>query len=247
MLKFLIFLTLAVSSNIMLAQDLTLAVSSNFAKPIQSISFKFTQETGVKVNYSLGATGALYSQIKSGAPYDVFLSADASTPRKLITEGLGIASSNFTYARGQLILWSKDPTLVDNKGLVLQSGRFKSIALANPKLAPYGQAAQETLEHLGLGKAIKSKMILTDNITQVFQYVSSQNIPLGFIAGSQLPKDESGSAGSFWRVPSSLHAPIEQDALLLTKGAQHATALQFLQFLKRQDIKVLIRSSGYDI
>ena len=247
MLKLLIFLTLVASSNSMLAQDLTLAVSSNFAKPIQSISFKFTQETGVKVNYSLGATGALYAQIKSGAPYDVFLSADTQTSRKLISEGLGITSSNFTYARGQLILWSKDPTLVDNKGLVLQRGRFKSIALANPKLAPYGQAAQETIEHLGLSQELKSKMILSENITQVFQYVSSQNIPLGFIAGSQLPTEKSDSAGSFWLVPRSLYTPIEQEALLLTKGAQNASALQFLQFLKRQDIKVLIRSSGYDI
>ena len=246
MLNFLIFLALSVSSIGVVAQEIFLAVSSNFAKPIQSIGAKFTQETGVKINYSLAATGALYAQIKSGAPFDVFLSADTQTPQQLAAEGLALPSSRLTYARGKLVLWSKDPTLVDNKGLVLKNKQFKSIALANAKLAPYGKAAQETLEHLGLSLELKPKIILAENITQVYQYVSSQNVDLGFIASSQLAFNESGSAGSHWLVPSTLYAPIEQDAILLNKGANRSAALQFMQFLKRQDIKAMINTFGYD-
>lgn len=247
MFNFLIFLALCASSMCVCAQEVYLAVSSNFAKPIQSIAAKFTQETGIKVNFSLGATGALYAQIKSGAPFDAFLSADTQTPQKLATEGIGLPASRFTYARGKLVLWSKDPTLVDSKGLVLKSDRFKSIALANAKLAPYGKAAQETIEHLGLSSQLKTKIILAENITQVYQYVSSQNIELGFVSLSQLPLSESGSVGSQWLVPSALYSPIEQDAILLNKGSKSSAAIQFMQFLKRQDIKAIINASGYDI
>jgi len=232
------------------AQDLSLAVASNFAKPIQAISAKFTQETHVKVSYSLASSGALYAQIKAGAPFDVFLSADALSPQLLSKEGLAVPSTLMTYAKGKLVLWSKDAQLIDKNGEVLKKVPFTRIALANPKLAPYGKAAQEALLRLGLYNELKSKILLTENISQVFQYVSTQNVELGFIAFSQLPELGQGDLsdhGSYWIVPSSLYTPIEQDAVLLRKGSKNQAALQFMQFLKRQDIKSLIISHGYDL
>ncbi len=232
------------------AQELYVAVASNFAKPIQAIGTQFTQETHIKVRYALAASGALYAQIKAGAPFDIFLSADARTPQLLSQEGLAVPSSQITYAKGKLVLWSKDTRLIDKNAEVLKKASFKRIALANPKLAPYGKAAQEALFRLGLYDALKPKIILTENISQVFQYVSTQNVELGFIAYSQLPElgeDALAVKGSYWIVPSSLYPPIEQDAIVLNKGSTNPAAAQFMQFLKRQDIKSMIAAQGYDI
>ena len=232
------------------AQELYVAVASNFAKPIQAIGTQFTQETHIKVRYALAASGALYAQIKAGAPFDIFLSADARTPQLLSQEGLAVPSSQITYAKGKLVLWSKDTRLIDKNAEVLKKASFKRIALANPKLAPYGKAAQEALLRLGLYDALKSKIILTENISQVCQYVSTQNVELGFIAYSQLPElgeDALAVKGSYWIVPSSLYPTIEQDAIVLNKGSTNPAAAQFMQFLKRQDIKSMIAAQGYDI
>ena len=232
------------------AQELYVAVASNFAKPIQAIGTQFTQETHIKVRYALAASGALYAQIKAGAPFDIFLSADARTPQLLSQEVLAVPSSQITYAKGKLVLWSKDTRLIDKNAEVLKKASFKRIALANPKLAPYGKAAQEALLRLGLYDSLKSKIILTENISQVFQYVSTQNVELGFIAYSQLPElgeDALAVKGSYWIVPSSLYPTIEQDAIVLNKGSTNPAAAQFMQFLKRQDIKSMIAAQGYDI
>ena len=168
------------------AEEAMVAVAANFSAPMQQIAALFQKETGHQIKLSFGASGGIYAQIKNGAPFDLFLSADQLTPQKLEAEGLGVPNSRFTYATGQLVLWSKQEGLVDAKGHVLQNKSIQRIALANPKLAPYGAAAIETMTNLGLLKELQSKLVQGDNIAQTYQFVSTQNAQIGFVALSQV-------------------------------------------------------------
>ena len=228
------------------AAEVTVAVAANFTAPMQKIVQAFEQETGHKAVISLGSTGNLYAQIKNGAPFQVLLAADQETPLKLEKEGLAQAGSRFTYATGKLVLWSKQPGLVDDKGEVLGSGKFQRIALANPKLAPYGAAALETLTKLGLLPELQSKFVQGENIAQTYQFVATENAQLGFVALSQVMVDGKLAQGSAWLVPANLHAPIAQAAVLLTTGRDNPAAAALMRFLRSDRARVLIRSFGYD-
>ena len=225
--------------------EVTVAVASNFSAPMQKLAQAFEQETGHKALLSFGSTGNLYAQIRNGAPYEVLLAADDATPRKLEAEGLGVAGSRFTYAIGTLVLWSKQPGLVDEKGDVLRSGKFERIAIANPKLAPYGAAAVETLTQMGVLQTVQPKVVQGENISQTYQFVATQNAQLGFVALSQVMVDGRVSQGSAWVVPAHLHSPIRQDAVLLAKGRDAPAAAALMRFLRSERARALIRTFGY--
>ncbi|MBF0434125.1 MAG: molybdate ABC transporter substrate-binding protein [Magnetococcales bacterium] len=238
-------LTLLLVSSPALADEIQVAVAANFTAPAKVISANFEKETGHKVELSFGATGKFYAQIKNGAPFEVLLAADSDTPAKLEQEGAAIPGSRFTYAIGQLVLWSSKPGVVDPAGDVLKKNSFNHLAIADPKLAPYGAAAMETLTALGLLEAVQSKFVQAENIAQTHQFVASGNAELGFVALSQIIKDGQIVDGSAWTVPTQLHKPIRQDALLLNKGKDKAAVHAWLNYLKGEKAQSVMRSFGY--
>lgn len=231
----------------MQAAEVNVAVAANFTLPMQKIAQAFAEETGHRAVLSFGGTGALYAQIRNGAPFQILLAADDETPRKLEQAGQGVAGSRFTYARGRLVLWSRQAGLVDARGEILRSGNFSRLALANPKLAPYGAAAFAALERLGLLEQLRPRLVYGDNIAQAYQFVASENAQLGFVAMSQVSADGRITQGSAWIVPAELHAPLNQDAVLLAAGKDNPAARALLAFLKGEQARVLIRASGYEL
>lgn len=229
------------------AAEVKVAAAANFTAPMRQLAQAFEQETGHKALLSFGATGNFYAQIRNGAPFQVLLAADDETPLKLEQEGLAVAGSRFTYATGRLVLWSRQPGLVDDQGELLRSGRFQRLALANPKLAPYGSAAIETLTRLGLLEALRPRLVQGDNIGQTYQFVATENAQLGFVALSQVQTAGRIAQGSAWIVPASLHQPIKQDAVLLRAGQGNPAASALLAFLKGEKARAVIRSFGYEI
>lgn len=229
------------------AAQASVAVAANFMAPMKRIAQDFERDTGHKLTLAFGATGQFYAQIRHGAPFAVLLSADDETPLKLEKEGLGVPGSRWTYAIGKLVLWSKKPGFVDAQGEVLRQGGFEKIALANPKLSPYGAAALQVLDHMGLRERTAAKMVQGSNITQTFQFVSSENAQLGFIALSQVFDNGKLKQGSAWLVPSAIHAPLQQDALLLNPGKDNAAAVAFLKYLQGDQAKAVIRAFGYEL
>jgi molybdate transport system substrate-binding protein len=229
------------------AGEVSVAVASNFTAPMKVIAQDFERETGHKATLAFGATGQLYAQIKNGAPFAVLLAADDTTPARIEAEGLGTPGTRFTYATGKLVLWSKKAGVVDDKGEILKSGKFDKIAIANPKLAPYGAAAMEVVEKLGLIAAITPKIVEGSNIGQTFQFVSSENANLGFIALSQVFEGGRIKEGSAWIVPTNMHKPIKQDAIVLNGGRGNAAAEALMKYLRSDKAKAVIRSFGYEL
>jgi molybdate transport system substrate-binding protein len=229
------------------AQTVQVAVAANFAAPLKALAPDFEKVSGYKLLLSSGATGKLFAQIKSGAPFEVLLAADSVTPARLVQEGQAIASSRFTYATGRLVLWSADPKIVDAQGAVLKSGAFKHLALAAPALAPYGAAALQTLTQLGLLNALTPRLVQGESIGQTYSFVATGNAELGFVALSQVFEHGRLRQGSGWIVPTPLHAPLHQDAVLLNKGQDNPAATALLAFLKTEKSKSVIRSFGYEV
>ena len=227
------------------ADEVQVAVAANFLAPLQEIAKSFEKETGHQTLITSGATGQLFTQIQHGAPFEVMISADAKTPKKLVKNELALADSQFTYARGKLVLWSVDPALVDASGAVLKSDKFKHLAIANPKTAPYGTAAMEALDKLGLTASLKSKLVEGENISQAKQFVDTGNAEVGFVALSQIYKNGKITKGSAWVVPLDLYAPIYQDAVLLKKGEDNPAATALLNYLKSDKAKAIMTTYGY--
>ena len=227
------------------ADEVQVAVAANFSAPMQKIAAEFGKDTGHKVQLAFGATGKFYAQIRNGAPFEILLAADDTTPEKLEKEGACVAGSRFTYAIGKLVLWSSKPRFVDNKGDVLSKGDFKHVSIANPKLAPYGAAAIETLAALKLLDAIQPKFVQGENIAQTHQFVATGNAELGFIALSQVMKEGKILDGSAWMVPDNLHQPIRQDAVLLEKGKGKPAAEALMKYLGSDKARTVIKSFGY--
>lgn len=228
------------------ADEVHVAVAANFTGPMQQIAVQFERDTGHKALLSFGATGKFYAQIANGAPFDVLLAADDETPVRLEREGLGIAGSRLTYAVGKLVLWSPDPARVDAGGEVLKRGNFTRLAIANPKTAPYGAAAIETMVALGVLRALRTRLVQGENVGQTQQFVASGNAELGFVALSQVLKD-GRIAGSAWIVPDKLHQPILQDAIVLAHGKDKPAAAMLLAYLKGERAREVIRGFGYEI
>lgn len=222
------------------------AVAANFTAAIKRLTPLFEQQSGHQLLASFGASGQLYAQINNGAPFDLMLSADDVIPTKLVDEGLADPDSHFIYASGRLALWSKTPGYVDDHGEVLQRAKFKRIAIANPKTAPYGQAAMQTLNALGLQEQLAGRFITGENIAQTQQFVSTGNVPLGFVALAQVMALPEAERGSYWLVPVELHQPIDQGAVLL-KRSKTPAAQQFLDFLRTPEAAAVIRELGYEV
>jgi molybdate transport system substrate-binding protein len=227
------------------AGEVTVAVAANFTAPMQQIAKAFEQDTGHKAQLAFGATGKFYAQIKNGAPFAVLLAADDETPARLEKEGLAIAGTRFTYATGRLALWSKQANVVDDKGEVLRSSSFQKIAIADPKFAPYGIAAMEVISKLGVQASVVPKLVQGESIGQTYQFVSTENAQLGFVALSQISLDGRISQGSAWVVPQSMHTPLKQDAVLLNAGKDNAAAHALLKYLQADKAKAIITRYGY--
>ncbi len=229
------------------AEEVQLAVAANFTAPMQKIAAEFEKDSGHKARLMFGATGKFYAQISNGAPFEVLLSADDETPARLEKDGLAVAGSRFTYATGRLVLWSAREGYVDDKGDVLKKGDFRHLSIANPKTAPYGAAAIQTLSKLGLLPALEPRFVQGENIAQTHSFIVSGNAELGFIALSQVFRDGRLASGSAWIVPANLHEPIRQDAVLLAKGQSNPAAAALLKYLKGDKARSIIKSFGYEL
>lgn len=229
------------------AAEVQVAVAANFSAPMKKIAAAFEADSGHQARLSFGATGAFYAQIRNGAPFQLLLAADAETPLRLEQEGAAVAGSRFTYANGRLALWSARPGVVDDQGAVLRKPGGGRIALANPRLAPYGAAAIEALTRIGLLQALQPRFVQGENIAQAYQFAATGNAQLGFVALSQVMADGRIASGSAWVVPASLHAPIRQDAVLLAAGRDSAAAASLLAYLQGEKARAIIRSFGYEL
>lgn len=229
------------------ALEAQVAVAANFAVPAQQIIAAFTRDhvDSHKIVLIVGSTGKLYAQISNGAPFDILLAADDAIPARLEKERGAVAGSRFTYAVGTLLLWSANAGYVDAQGHVLKQAPFKHLAVANPKLAPYGAAAFETITALGLSETLQTRWVQGENIAQTHQFIASANAELGFVAASQVMFDGKLLSGSAWIVPEKLHAPIRQDAVLLQHGKDNASARAFLDYLKSPTAQAIIKRYGY--
>ena len=229
------------------ADEVQVAVAANFTAPMKGIAADFERVSGHKAILSFGATGQFYAQIKNNAPFEVFLAADSATPSKLVSEGAADAASQFTYAKGKLVLWSAKPAIVDDKGEVLKKADFDHIAIANPKLAPYGAAAVEAMKSLGVYDALSPKFVTAENIGQTLQFIKTGNAPLGFVALSQIMTNGKIAEGSAWVLPFDLYQPIKQDAVILNNGKGKPAAEALMKYLKGPKAIEVIKSYGYDL
>ena len=227
------------------AAEIKVAVASNFANTLKEIAVEFQRDTGHQLAITPGATGKFYAQISHGAPFDVFLSADDETPRKLAQEGKAIAASQFTYAIGRLALWSPSPELVDKNADILKTDKFKYIAIANAKVAPYGQAAVQTMQKLGVLSKIEPRVVQGESIAQTFQFVSTGNAQLGFVALSQIFENGKIKIGSAWIVPEEMHEQLKQDAVVLQSCKNTSACQALMDYLKSEKIKKMMSSYGY--
>ena len=235
---------LAFGPSVAAAAVTQVAVAANFMEPAKAIATAFKAATGHDAILSFGSSGQFYAQIAHGAPFEVFLSADADRPKKAERDGLGVPGARFTYAVGRLVLYSKTPGLVDANGAVLRTGRFEKLAIADPLAAPYGAAAVATMTKMGVYKRLKPKLVTGTSITQAYQFVDTGAAELGFVAWSQVINVPGGSR---WPAPASYHAPIEQQAILLRTGEKNPAARAFLAFLTSPAAVAIIRRYGYEV
>lgn len=227
------------------AADVRIAVAANFTDTTRQLITAFAEATGLEAVASYGSTGKLYAQIDNGAPFDVFLAADSHRPELLEKSGQGVAGTRFTYARGKLALWTPTPGTFEDPKAWLESGEFARLAIANPKTAPYGFAAQEVLTKMDLWDSLQSRLVRGDSIAQTFQFVATTNAQSGFVALSQVRAWDS-QGGSLWMIPQSYYSPINQQAILLTRSESNRAAHQWIEFLRSDTAKNIIEEFGYE-
>lgn len=233
-----------VSTHVSQADEVHVAVAANFLATLQQIADGFGRHSGHRVVISSGSTGKLYAQIVHAAPYEIFLAADAERPRRLVEDGYAVKDSRYTYALGRLVLWSRDARRVDAAGAVLRTGTFAHLAMANPRTAPYGQAAKQVLQHLGVWTSLRARVVQGEDIGQVMQFVDSGAAELGFVAYAQVKRRAGGSS---WRVPQAYHAPLQQQVVLLRRGARAPAALAFMRYLRGAEARGIMEEAGYDV
>jgi molybdate transport system substrate-binding protein len=222
------------------------AVAANFIPPFREIAIDFEAATGHTLQVVAGSSGNFYSQIKNGAPFDLFFSADTEKPQLLEEEGLGVKGTRFTYAIGRLVLWSSNPDRVKGEK-TLRSNHFKHLAIANPKTAPYGVAAMQTMQKLQLWDSLQPRIVMGENLGQTMGFIESGNAELGFLALSQVMDPKIKGQGSRWDVPNHLHEPLMQDVILLAKGKDNAAAKALMEFMSNLDTKAIIERYGYEV
>ena len=223
------------------------AVAANFSKPMTEIVSQFEKATGHSAKLSFGSSGKFVSQLENGGPFEVLLSADEKGPEKLEQAGLTVPNTRFVYALGKLVLWSATPNFVDDKGKILMTSNFKHLALADPKVAPYGAAAIDVLKKLKLFEKLQPLFVQGENIAQTYQFISTANAELGFLALSQVIENGKIVGGSSWIIPDNLHAPIRQGAVLMKKGAENPAARALIDYLKSIPALAIINKYGYDL
>ncbi|WP_027852323.1 molybdate ABC transporter substrate-binding protein [Marinobacterium litorale] len=226
------------------AGEVQAAVAANFTAAAKEIAARFEQDTGHTVELSFASTGKLYAQIINGAPFDVFLAADAARPEKLVSDGQAVTDSLFTYAVGQLVLWSAGDSTIDDDGSVLKDKSLERLAIANPKTAPYGAAAVEAMEAMGLWEHYQSTTVRGDSIAQTYQMAYSGAVPAAMVARAQIALD---STGSSWLIPQSLYSPIRQQAVLLSASADNEAATAWMDYLKGDSAREIIQRYGYGL
>jgi molybdate transport system substrate-binding protein len=230
------------------AGEATVAVATNFAEVVEDLESMFEAATDHTLRVTTGSTGKLYAQIKNGAPFDVFLAADQTRPERLAAEGDAVPGSRFTYAIGQIVLWSPDTGAVAADGVkTLKASDFDNLAIANPDLAPYGLAAKQTLQHYGLWNALAGRIVMGQNIGQTFSMVATGNAPLGFVAKSYVLSPRNDRPGSRWDVPAEAYEPIRQDAVILKRAADNPAAQAFADFLRSDTARPVIERFGYAV
>lgn len=228
------------------AEPVLVAVAANFIPPFREIAMEFEKTTGHNVQVAAGSSGNFYSQIKNGAPFDVFFSADVERPKLLEDEALGVKDSRFTYAIGRLVLWSPNADLVKGEE-TLRSKTFKRLTIANPKTAPYGVAAMQAMQKLELWENLQPQIVMGESLGQTMGFIESGNAQLGFVALSQVLDPKLKGQGSRWDVPTHLHEPIKQDVILLTKGKDNAAAKSLMEFMGGPQAKKIIERYGYEL
>ena len=244
MLKRIFIAGLLFISGVSVAEEIRVAVASNFTHTLEALANQFESQTGHRVVLIVGSTGQHYAQIKNGAPFDAFFAADTVRPELLDEEGIALPGTRFTYATGKLVLWSPGGDRLEGALDTLKQGAFRFLAIANPKLAPYGEAAREVLQAQGVWDDMRGKMVWGQNISQAYQFVHSRSAELGFVAYSQLNAQGADIPGSFWEIPQSLYTPIQQQAVLLT---ENPTAREFWRYVKGYNAQQIIRTHGYEI
>ncbi|WP_227718207.1 molybdate ABC transporter substrate-binding protein [Microbulbifer sp. Q7] len=227
------------------SREVTIAVASNFTAPMQAIVARYEARSQQRIKLVFGSSGKIYAQIRYGAPFDAFFSADQEKPERLIDEGLAEPNSRITYAEGRLAVWSRHENLPENIEVLLKTAQFDRLALANPKLAPYGTAARQVLHNLQLDARTRSRWVQGENISQTYQFVASGNADLGFVALSQIMRDGEIVVGSAWVVPQSLHTPVRQDAVILTRAADNSVLADFWRYMQGAEVETLLASYGY--
>lgn len=242
--KLLLTVVLAAAPGFVWADEIRVAVASNFAGAMKAIVAAFEAGAEHEVTLSFGSTGKHYAQIVNGAPFDAFFAADVSRPELLEEEGVALPGSRFTYAIGKLVLWSPRADYVDADGKIIEQGDFRYLAIANPKLAPYGRAAVEVLRARALWEGLDKRIVRGENIGQTFQFVQTGNAELGFVAYAQVRRRDRPVDGSQWLIPQSLYTPIEQQAVLLTESE---AAREFLSFIRGSEASNIIRAHGYEV
>ena len=227
------------------AEEAVVAVAANFTEVVERLEADFERDSGHTVTFVAGSTGKLYAQIANGAPFDVLLAADDETTKRMEAEGLAVPGTRFTYAIGRLVLWSPQSGVVDERGDVLRKGQVARLAIANPKTAPYGAAAVQTMKKLGVWERLEQRLVFGENIAQTLQFVSSGNATVGFVALAQIRALPAAQAGSRWIVPVELYEPLRQDAVLLKRAAERTAARAFLEYLRSTRVKAIIENLGY--
>lgn len=222
------------------------AIAANFSEVAHLLAAQYTRRSGNRIDISVASTGKLYAQIRHGAPFDVLLAADDSTPQRLVDEGLAVRSSLYDYARGRLVLWSRDAALVADGEQVLRRHDFRKFAIANPALAPYGAAARQVLQHVGRWDTLQPRLVLGENVGQATQFVLSGNAEAGLLPRSLVLEAQRQVGGSAWLVPADWHRPIVQSAVLLDHGRDNPAAIGFLEYLRDDTARRTIAAHGYD-
>lgn len=246
MLRLLLPLVLMVAGLQAGAAQVSVAVAANFSVPMHEIAAAFERDTGHRAVLAFGSTGRFYAQVRHGAPYEVLLAADQETPARLEARGLAVAGTRFTYAVGRLVLWSARPGVVDAQGDVLRRTDDGKLAIADPKLAPYGAAAIEVLDRLGLAARWQTRLVQGESVAQAYQFTRTGNALLGLLAVSQVMTDGRIAEGSAWIVPAHLHTPIRQDAALLARGKDNPAARALLDYLRGDVARAIVRAHGYE-
>ena len=230
------------------AEEALIAVATNFAEIVRKLETRFEAASQHELNIVTGSTGKLFTQVTLGAPFDAFLAADSVRPKRLETEKFAVPGTRFTYAIGRLTLWSPDPQLLTSGGpATLRDGHFRHIAIANPDLAPYGLAARQLMQHLGVEKQLSGKIVMGENAGQAFSMVATGNAEMGFVPRSYVTSPKNVQTGSHWHVPPKTHDPIRQDAVLLNHGAKNSGAIEFLAFLRSAEARNVLKTFGYGV